>query len=147
MATNELCVFILLPLPTHICVNNLCSEVHFNTAFIGDRSYIINAHFLLVEECSYILKFMGSRIFYTTKKATNCHSTIPLLTVFSARRSRVILKNGIFNYIQPLLIKGQLPSHPFDVSVLQLLEFKKTAGELHCKIFRRRCCKKVFSNG
>ena len=86
----------------------------------------------------------------------DCHSAIPPtilpLTVSSARRSRVILKKGIFNYIQPLRIKGQLLSHPSDVSVLQLLWFKKTAGELHCKVFRRRCfgshCKKAFlSNG
>ena len=112
------------------------------SAFIGDHSYIIN--FLLGEEGSSILKLMGSRIFDTTKKAIDCHPTIPPLTVSSASRSRVILKNGIFNYIQPLRIRGQLLSHPSDVLVLQLLGFKKTAGELTMNLFLPRCSKVVI---
>lgn len=77
---------------------------------------------------------MGSRIFDTTKKAIDCHPTIPPLTVSSASRSRVILENGIFNYIH----------HPSDVSVLQLLGFKKTAGELTMNLFRPRCSEVVI---
>ena len=133
MTTNEL--FILLLHPAHIYVNNLCIEVHFNTAFIGDHSYIIN--FLLVEEGSYmyILKLIGSCIFDTTKKGIDCHSTIPPLTVSSASRSRVILKNGIFNYISLSGSRGSFPPTPLMFWFCSSLGLKRRQVSCTAKVF------------